>query len=173
MQIISFKKIRPKYNESNFIADGVKLIGGVVLSENVNIWFNSVVRADVNEIIIGENTNIQDLSMLHVTEKFNLIIGKNVTIGHNVVLHGCEVGAGSLIGMGATILDGAVVGKNCLVAAGSLVTPGKIFPDGSMIMGSPAKLVRALEESEINQYSTHYKSYVEYARTYMEDCSET
>ena len=114
MQLFSYLNFKPLYNETNFMASGSKIIGRVFLKENVNIWFNSVLRGDVNEIHVGENTNIQDLCMLHVTEDHNLIIGQNVTIGHSVILHGCEVGDSCLVGMGSHILDGAVIGDHCI-----------------------------------------------------------
>jgi carbonic anhydrase/acetyltransferase-like protein (isoleucine patch superfamily) len=169
MQLFKYKDRSPKVHNSCFIADGVKLIGDVIVGENASIWFNCVVRGDVNTISIGDNTNIQDLSMLHVTEVGPLIIGKNVTIGHCVILHACKIGDGSLIGMGANILDGAVIGKKCLIAAGSVVPPGKVYPDESFIMGSPAKVIRSLLPAEIEGYSNHYKSYVKYAGEFKDD----
>lgn len=168
MSLFSYKEHTPKILESNFIAPGAMIIGRVHLEQHVNIWYNCVLRGDVNKITIGENTNIQDLSMLHVTAKDALKIGKNVTVGHSVVLHGCTIGDGSLIGMGAKILDGVQIGNNSLVAAGSIVTPGKKFPDNSFIIGSPAICKRELTVDEIKQYSNHYKSYVGYAKDYLD-----
>ena len=150
-----------------FIADGVKVIGRAHLEDHVNIWFNSVVRADVNFIKIGKNTNVQDLCMLHVTEFNALTLGENTSLGHSVVLHGCKIGNGCLIGMGAIILDGAEIGDNCLVAAGSLVSPGKKFPAGSLIKGRPAVVERALAPEEIEKISNHYRSYVGYKEQYL------
>ncbi len=169
MQCFSYLNFAPKYNKSNMMANGSQLIGRVVLGEFANIWFNCVLRADVNEIRIGDNTNIQDLSMLHVTDSHPLDVGSNVTIGHSVILHGCSIGDGSLIGMGSKILDGAIIGKNCLVAAGSVVPPGKSYPDGSFIMGVPAKIKRNLRDEEIQEISNHYQYYVKYAKQYMSD----
>ena len=160
MTMYQYKNHQPKVGSECFIADSADVIGRVELADRANIWFQTVVRGDVNKIVIGENTNIQDLSILHVVEEFPLIIGKNVTVGHSVILHACEIGDGSLIGMGAKILDGAKIGKNCLVAAGSVVPPGKSYPDGSFIIGSPAKVKRELSEAEIEQYSNHYKTYL-------------
>lgn len=168
MNIIQFRGCSPRYNESNFLANGCHIIGKVILEDNVNIWFNSVVRGDVNEIHVGQNTNVQDLSIIHVTEKFPVKIGKNVTIGHSAILHGCCIGDGSLVGMGAKVLDGAKIGKNCLIAAGSVVPPGKTYEDGCLILGSPAKVVKKLSSDEIDQISNHYKSYVGYAKEYMD-----
>ena len=169
MKTLSYKEFFPTFNDSNFLAEGAKLIGRGNLERNVNIWFNAVIRGDVNQISIGENTNIQDLSVLHVTNQFELIIGKNVTVGHSAILHGCVIGDGSLIGMGAKILDGAKIGKNTLVAAGSVVAPGKVFREGVMLMGSPAKLKRERSTEESHAISNHYKSYVELANTYQTD----
>ncbi|MCT4641254.1 MAG: gamma carbonic anhydrase family protein [Bacteriovoracaceae bacterium] len=166
MEIYSYKQYTPKYNESNYIAAGVKIIGRANLGSHVNIWHNTVIRADVNKIEIEENSNIQDLSMLHVTHMSPLLIGKNVTVGHSVTLHGCCIGNNSLIGMGATILDGAKVGNFCIVAAGSTVPPNKCYEDYSMIMGAPAKMVRKLTDSEIDMLNKHYKSYLEYAQSF-------
>lgn len=166
MQILEYLDFLPNINETHFIAQGVAVIGRVELGDLVNIWFNAVIRGDVNKITIGENTNIQDLSMLHVTEKHALSIGKNVTIGHSVILHGCSIGDGCLIGMGSKILDGAIISKNSLVAAGSVVPPGKNFPEGVLIMGSPAKVMRSLSDEELNQINNHYKSYLVTAENY-------
>ncbi len=157
----------PKIGERVFAADGSKIIGRAELGDHVSVWYNSVIRADVNFIRIGKNTNIQDLCMLHVTEHNSLTIGENTSLGHSVVLHGCKIGNGCLIGMGAIILDGAVIGDNCLVAAGSMVTPNKTFPAGSMIKGRPAVVERALTPEEIFQISNHYKSYLVYKEQYL------
>lgn len=168
MQIYSYKDHKPSLGKDCFLADGARIIGRAVLQDQVNVWFNTVIRADVNEIFIGENTNIQDLSMLHVTEENGLTIGKNVTIGHSVTLHACKIGDGCLIGMGATILDGSKIGENSLVAAGSVVPPNKSFPPHSFIIGAPAKAVRTLEEQEKFLVSNHYKSYVGYAKEFLD-----
>lgn len=167
MGILSYKGITPKIKKTHYIAPGAKIIGNVKMGEWVNIWFNAVVRGDVNEITIGANTNIQDLSMLHVTSSHPLEVGENVTIGHSCILHGCKVGNNSLIGMGAKLLDGAMIGEKCLVGAGSIVTPGKKFPDKVMIIGAPAKVVRELTTDEIKMISEHYRTYLETAQQYM------
>lgn len=159
----SYKEFSPNVADSCFIAPSCDLIGRVSLGEQVNIWYQCVVRGDVNEIIIGENTNIQDLSMLHVVEEIPLIIGANVSVGHKVTLHACRIEDHCLIGMDSVILDGAVIGRNSVVAAGSVVPPGRIYPANSMIMGAPAKVVRALSEDEKKRYGEHYKSYLKYA----------
>ena len=167
MPLYSFKGIKPQYDSSVFIAPSADVIGKVVLDENVNIWYQCVARGDVNYIRIGKNTNVQDLSMLHVTKDFALTIGENVSIGHHVVLHGCTIGNGCLIGMGAIIMDGAEIGENCVVAGGSVVPPGKKYPPRSMIMGNPAVVKRELTLEERVQYSNHYKSYVSYKSEFM------
>lgn len=167
MSLSRYLQFQPELGERVYIADGVKVIGRAQLGNHVNIWFNSVVRADVNFIKIGENTNVQDLCMLHVTEMNSLTIGSNTSLGHSVVLHGCKIGNGCLIGMGAIILDGSEIGDNSIVAAGSLVTPGKKFPPGSMIKGRPAVVERALTPEEIIKTSNHYKAYIGYKEQYL------
>lgn len=167
MTLSPYLKYAPTLGERVFIADGAKVIGRAVLGDHVSIWFNTVIRADVNFIRIGNNTNVQDLCMFHVTELNDLTIGENTSFGHSVVLHGCKIGSGCLIGMGAIILDGAEIGDNSLVAAGSLVSPGKKFPAGSMIKGRPAQVERPLTSEELERVSNHYKSYVNYKEQYL------
>lgn len=167
MSLSRYLNFTPTLGERVFVADGAKVIGRAELADHVNIWFNSVVRADVNFIKIGKNTNVQDLCMLHVTELNSLTLGENTSLGHSVVLHGCKVGNGCLIGMGAIILDGAEIGDHSLVAAGSLVTPGKKFPPGSLIKGRPAVVERPLTPEEIQNISNHYQSYVTYKEQYL------
>lgn len=157
-----------EFGDAVYIAPGAQIVGRVRFGHHVSVWHNCVVRADVNFIRVGDNTNVQDLSMLHVTEKDALTIGKNVSIGHSVVLHGCTIGDSCLIGMGAIILDGAVIGENSVVAAGSLVAPGKTFPPGSMIMGRPATVVRELTPEEKFKYANHYRAYLAYKDQYLE-----
>jgi carbonic anhydrase/acetyltransferase-like protein (isoleucine patch superfamily) len=169
MNLYSFKEHTPMIGDNCFMAAGSQIIGNIVLEENANIWFNSVLRGDVNQVFIGKNTNIQDLSMLHVTQADPLIIKENVTIGHSVTLHGCIVERNCLIGMGATVLDRSVIGEYSIVAAGSVVSPNKVFPPKSMIMGVPAKVVRQLSEKEIDMLNNHYKSYVKYAAEFNDE----
>lgn len=169
MNLYSFKEHTPQIGTNCYIAPGSQVIGRVTLEENTNVWFNTVLRGDVNHIFIGRNTNVQDLSMLHVTENNPLIIQENVTIGHSVTLHGCTVEKNCLIGMGATLLDKSVIGEYSIVAAGSVVSPNKVFPPRSMIMGVPAKVVRALNENEIEMLNLHYKSYVKYASEFNDE----
>ena len=169
--IYKYKEFTPKISETSYIAPTAVVIGDVDLAEDSNIWFQSVLRGDVNHIRVGRGTNIQDLSMLHVTEKDPLIIGDHVTVGHSVILHACTIENGCLIGMGAKVLDGAVIGEKSLVAAGSVVPPGKVYPKNSFIMGIPAKRMRALTEAEIAEYSEHYSTYVTLAKSYRKDFS--
>jgi len=169
MNLYSFKEHTPQIGTNCYIAPGSQVIGRVTLEENTNVWFNTVLRGDVNHIFIGRNTNVQDLSMLHVTDNNPLIIQENVTIGHSVTLHGCTVEKNCLIGMGATLLDKSVIGEYSIVAAGSVVSPNKVFPPRSMIMGVPAKVVRALNENEIEMLNLHYKSYVKYASEFNDE----
>jgi carbonic anhydrase/acetyltransferase-like protein (isoleucine patch superfamily) len=129
-----------------WIADSASVIGRVRLKSNSSVWFGAVLRGDNEWIELGERSQIQDNSTLHTDPGFPLVIGENCVIGHNVMLHGCMVGSGSLIGMGAIVLNGAKIGKNCLVGAGALVTEGKEFPDNSLIVGTPARAIRALDD---------------------------
>ena len=149
----------PQVADSAWVADSAQVMGDVQLDENVSIWFNCTLRGDNDPITIGEGSNIQDGSVLHTDEGIPLTIGKRVTVGHMVMLHGCTIGDESLIGIGAVVLNGAKIGKNCLVGAGALVTEGKEFHDGSMILGSPAKVVRQLTPEQIEglrQSAQHY-----------------
>ena len=147
--------------ETIYIASGAFVIGDVTLGENVGIWYNAVVRGDTNSIYIGNNTNVQDNATLHTDKDFKLHIGDSVTIGHNAVVHGCTVGDNTVIGMGSIILSGAVIGKNCIIGAGSLVTGKMNIPDSSLVMGSPAKIVRPLMKKEIEANRENAIHYVE------------
>lgn len=168
MTIHSYKNQTPSLAEGVFIAASADIIGRVSLGPDVSIWFQAVVRADVNEITIGAGTNVQDQCCLHVTGERTLTIGKAVTIGHGATLHACTIGDHCLIGMKATILDGAVIGANSLVAAGSLVTPEKKFPANSLIQGSPARVVRELTAEERERYGKHYLSYITLKADYLQ-----
>jgi carbonic anhydrase/acetyltransferase-like protein (isoleucine patch superfamily) len=169
-----FKNYTPKIKKSAWVAPSADVIGNVKLGKDSSIWFGCVVRGDVNKIRIGTRTNIQDLSMIHVTNEereCNLkgnptIIGDDVTIGHKVMLHGCTIKNKCLIGMSATILDGAVIGEGSIVGANSLVTSNKIFPPRSLIMGSPAKVVKTLTEEEVFALKKHAGLYVDYKNDY-------
>lgn len=150
----------------NFIADNAVLIGSVVLEKNASVWFNSVLRGDNATITVGENSNVQDGSVLHTDPGIALTIGKNVTVGHKVMLHGCTIGDNTLIGINAVILNHAVIGKNCLIGANTLITENKEIPDGSMVMGSPGKVVRPLTLPEIQMLALSAQHYVHNAKRY-------
>ena len=155
--------------EDYFVADNATVIGSVVLENNASIWFNAVLRGDNDVISIGENANIQDGSVLHTDTGFPLRVGKNVTVGHMVMLHGCEIGEGSLIGINSVILNGAKIGKHCLIGANSLIAEGKEIPDGSMVMGSPGKIVRQLTPEQIRGLALSAQHYVENFKRYKRD----
>lgn len=159
MAVYELDGVAPLIADSAWIAGSAEVIGDVKLGENVSIWPAAVLRGDTDSITIGDGTNIQDGSVLHADKGKPLQIGKNVTAGHQVMLHGCTIGDESLIGIGSVILNGAVIGRHSLVGARSLVTEGKVFPDGVMILGSPAKVVRSLTDDEIEglrRSAAHY-----------------
>ncbi len=164
----------PEYvNElSTYVAPGAMVIGEVAVGDNVSLWPYVVIRGDNEPITIGANTNIQEHSLLHTDPGFSINIGEGCTIGHRAILHGCKIGNNSLVGMGAIVLNGAKIGNNCLVGAGALVTEGKEFPDGSLIVGSPAKVVRALSEAEIARLSVSAAHYVANGRRFKAGLSE-
>jgi carbonic anhydrase/acetyltransferase-like protein (isoleucine patch superfamily) len=170
--ILKHKDISPQLDASVFVATSACVIGDVQIGKDSSLWFNVVVRGDVNYIRIGERTNIQDGTVVHVTnETHPTIIGNDVTVGHNATLHGCTVEDGSLIGIGAIVLDGAIVGASSLVAAGSIVAPGTRVPPRSLVMGSPGRVKRTLSDDEcssIHATSVHYLSYQEDYRSHVE-----
>jgi len=171
--IRSFQGKRPVIPASCYVDETAVVIGEVKLGERASLWCNVVVRGDVDAIEIGDETNIQDLSCLHVQGGvFPLKIGARVTVGHHVMLHGCTVGDGCLIGMGATVLDGCVIGERSLIAAGSLLTPGTVVPPGSMVMGSPAKVKRPLNEAELTLLELSAAHYVENAALFLSESRE-
>ena len=165
--ILPYNGIEPKIDESVFICDGAFVIGDVVLEKNVSVWFNAVVRGDVNYIRVGESTNIQDGSILHVTyQKYPLIIGKEVTIGHGVVIHGCQIKDRVLIGIGAILLDNCKVNSNSFIAAGTLVKENFIVPEGVLVAGVPGKIVRDLTDIEIKKIKRSSDNYIMYVNNY-------
>lgn len=173
----SFKNTSPTLGERSWVAASADIIGDVTCGEDCSIWFGCVVRGDVHYISIGSRVNIQDLSMIHVThykkeDKSDgnpTIIGDDVTIGHRVMLHGCTIESACLIGMSATILDGAVIGRESIVGAGALVTKGKKFPPRSLIMGSPAKVIRELSDDEVKELYASAQRYVAFKEEYREE----
>ncbi len=150
-----------------YVAPGAHVVGDVRLGRDVGVWFGAVIRGDVAPIAVGARTNIQEGAMLHADPGFPLAIGEGCTIGHHAIVHGCTVGDNTLIGMGATVLNGARIGANCLVGAGALVTEGKEFPDGSLIVGAPAKVVRALDAAAIEALRQSADRYVANARRFQ------
>jgi carbonic anhydrase/acetyltransferase-like protein (isoleucine patch superfamily) len=166
MAIYELDGVAPRIADSAWVAESAQVIGDVELADEVSIWFGAVIRGDMDSIRIGRRTNIQDLSVLHADAGMPLTLGEDVTVGHQVMLHGCTVGDGSLIGIGAVVLNGARIGKGCLVGAGSLVTEGKAFPDGSMILGSPAKVVRQLSPEQLEGLRQSARHYVDNARRF-------
>lgn len=163
-----FQHNSPKIHESVFIAEDAVIIGSVEIGEQSSVWYGCILRGDVNFIRIGERTNIQDASVIHVSSKTNpTILQDEITVGHRVTLHGCHVESNCLIGIGSIILDGARIGRNSLVAAGSLVTPGTQVPPRSLVMGSPARVKRELTDEEVEKYSKNWKNYVELSKVYL------
>jgi len=159
MAIYELDQIAPRVAASAWVADSAQVMGNVELAEDSSVWFGAVIRGDTETIRIGRGSNIQDASVLHADIGKPLTVGDNVTVGHQVMLHGCTIGDGSLIGIGAIVLNGAKIGKGCIVGAGALVTEGKEFPDGSMIIGSPAKAVRELtpeQQAGLTLSALHY-----------------
>ena len=149
MPIRAFQGVTPQLGEEVFIADGAMVIGDVHLGDHASVWYGSVLRGDVGSIRIGARTNIQDLSVVHVTDGVaDTDVGPDCTVGHRVILHGCTVEQGCLIGMGAILLDGCVIGRGSLIGAGALVPPGKVIPPFSVVLGAPGKIVRQLSEDE-------------------------
>jgi carbonic anhydrase/acetyltransferase-like protein (isoleucine patch superfamily) len=160
---------RPRIHASCFVAPSAQIIGGVVLEEDVSIWFNVVLRGDNDLITVGRESNIQDLSMLHTDDGIPLTLGQGVTVGHKVMLHGCEVGDFSLIGMNSVILNRAKIGKHCLIGANTLITENKVIPDGSMVVGSPGRILRTLSDVEITVLKASAAHYVQNARRFKAD----
>lgn len=149
MTLFSLDGIAPELHEDTWIAPDANLIGRIVVEAAASVWFSSTLRGDNEVITVGAGSNIQENCVLHTDMGYPLSIGKGCTIGHKVMLHGCTIGDNSLIGMGATVLNGAKIGNNCLIGAGALITEGKEIPDGSLVMGVPGKVVRALDEAGI------------------------
>jgi carbonic anhydrase/acetyltransferase-like protein (isoleucine patch superfamily) len=165
--MLDFSAQKPEIHPETFIADGARIVGRVVLNAGVSVWYNSVLRADVGEIVVGRNTNIQDNCTVHVDFGLNTVLGENVTVGHGVILHACTVGDNCIIGMGSTVLDGAVIPPNSILAAGSLVAPRKTYPGGSLILGSPARVARMLSDEEIRHLVEHAEGYLAFWKAYL------
>ena len=168
MTLYALDGMAPQVDDTAWVAPDANLIGKVVLEENASVWFGCTLRGDNEEIRVCAGTNVQENVVCHTDMGFPLTIGAGCTIGHKVMLHGCTIGENTLIGMGATILNGAKIGKNCLIGAGALVTEGKEIPDGSLVMGMPAKVVRALDDEAIRRLEASALHYQQNARRYAE-----
>jgi carbonic anhydrase/acetyltransferase-like protein (isoleucine patch superfamily) len=163
---MNFKSYSPKISQGVFIAESANVIGQVTINDDSSIWFSTVLRGDINNISIGKGTNIQDNTTVHVDRAHSTGIGDYVTIGHNAVIHGCTIKDRCLIGIGAIILNGAVIGEDCIVGANSLVTQDKVFPPGSLILGSPAKVIRPLTTEEKQQIISSANNYIKLSIEY-------
>ncbi|MCD6122581.1 MAG: gamma carbonic anhydrase family protein [Spirochaetales bacterium] len=161
--IYPYNEKKPEVKEAIFIAENSTITGEVILKKNVSIWFGAVLRADIAPITVGEGSNIQDNAVVHVDYGSPAVIGNYVTIGHSAVIHGCIIGDTCIVGMGAVVLSGAVIGANCIIGAGTLVTENKVFPDNSLIVGVPARAVRALKEDDISKIMQNALHYIEIA----------
>ncbi len=168
MAVYELDGVVPEIADSAWVADSAQVIGRVTLEAQASLWFGVVARGDSDHLHIGAGSNIQDNTVLHADAGQPLLVGERVTVGHQVVLHGCTIGDESLIGIGAVVLNGAKIGKNCLVGAGALVTEGKEFPDGSMILGSPAKAVRQLTPAQIEGLRQSARHYTDNARRFRD-----
>ena len=157
---------KPIFKGDYYVAPNAAVIGSVVMEANASVWFNVTIRGDNDVITLGENVNVQDGSVIHTDSGKPVVLHRNVSLGHMVMLHGCTVGENSLIGIGAIILDNVTIGKNCLIGAGSLIPPGKAIPDGSLVLGSPGKVMRSLTEEEIRMNTWIAEHYVERSGKY-------
>ena len=169
MPIYKLGTLTPELDPQSWVAPNAAVIGQVVMKKNASVWWNCTVRGDTDRIIIGENTNIQDGSIVHTNRGIVVTLGDHVTVGHGVILHGCTIGDRCLIGMGATILNHAVVGKNSLVGANSLLPEGKVYPERSLIMGAPAKVVRELTDEEVAHLTDSAERYVKNWNRYQQE----
>ena len=169
---LDYREYKPQIDETVFLAPNCTIIGRCYIGESSSIWFNTVIRADVNEIRIGRNTNIQDCTVIHCDSDYPTVIGDNVTVGHNAIIHGCKIGSNCIIGMGSTILDNADIGDNVIVGANSLITSGKKIPSGVLVMGSPARVVRELTVNELKKIEESYKDYMTKAKEYKKELFE-
>lgn len=158
--------MKPVVHKSVFVAETAAIRGNVTVHENASIYFGAVLRAETDPITVGEGTNIQDNCVVHADPGFPAVIGRDCTVGHGAILHGCTIGDNTLVGMGAIVLNGAVVGRDCIIAAGALVTQGAVIPDGSMVMGAPAKVRRSLTAEEIAQNAASAAAYRHEAQQY-------
>lgn len=167
--LLPFEGATPKLGDDVYIAPGARVIGNVALGDEASVWYNAVIRGDLERVDIGARTNVQDGTVIHIESgQFPTIIGEGVTIGHKALVHACTIGDNCLIGMGSIILDGAVIEDNTLIAAGAVVTPGTTIPSGTLAMGTPAKVVRELSAEEIQHFKASAAHYVELARRHRD-----
>ena len=165
-----FRGKHPQIHPTAFIEESAQVIGDVVIGEGSSVWFNAVVRGDVFHIRIGARTNVQDGTVIHVSNGTHAtILEDEVTVGHNVTLHGCHVGRGCLVGMGSIVMDGVRVGERSLVAAGALLAPGTVVPPRSLVIGAPARVKRPLTDEEVASLDLYWQNYIEYTRQYREE----
>ena len=164
--IYEFESSTPVLDQDSWIASNAVLIGKVILRKDVSIWFNVVLRGDIEPITIGEGSNVQDGSVFHTDPGCPVTLGKNVTVGHMVMLHGCEIGDDTLIGIGSTILNKTKIGKNCIIGANTLIPENKIIPDRSLVLGSPGKVIRQVTDEEVEEIKENAKHYVENYKKY-------
>ncbi|USK75990.1 gamma carbonic anhydrase family protein [Peribacillus frigoritolerans] len=159
--IIPYNNKKPSIDDSVFVAPGAHLIGDISIGKNSTIWFNAVLRGDEDSITIGEKCSIQDNSTIHLFEGCPVVIENEVTVGHNVILHGCKIGKRSIIGMGSTILDNVEIGEECIVGANTLISSGKIIPPRSLVIGTPGKVVRRLNDKDLELIQLSIDTYVQ------------
>ena len=169
MAIYRLGEHTPQIDPQSWVAPNATLIGQVVLARNASVWWQCTLRGDTDRLIVGENSNIQDGSVLHTDPGLQLVVGANVTVGHKVTLHGCTIGDGSLIGMGAILLNRSVIGKNSLVGANTLIPEGKVFPERVLIVGSPGKVVRELSDDEVARLPGSAERYVQNWQRYQRE----
>jgi carbonic anhydrase/acetyltransferase-like protein (isoleucine patch superfamily) len=169
MPLYALDGVTPKIADKDrlWVAPDAHVMGDVTLGLDVGIWFGSVLRGDNDPLVVGNRTNIQEGTMMHTDLGYPLTLGEDCTIGHHAILHGCTIGNRSLVGMGATVLNGAVIGENCLIGANALVTEGKQIPDGSLVIGAPAKVVRPLSDEEMAGLKVSAENYVANARRFL------
>ena len=165
--IIEFRGKKPKFSSSTFLASSADVIGDVVIGNDVSVWYNSVIRGDFNIINIGDGTNIQDNSVLHVDIGEPLKIGQNTTIGHSCIIHGCTIGDSCLIGMGSLVMNRVVIGSNCIIGAGTLITQDTIIPDNSVVVGRPGKILRQTNKSDLDYINNNAQTYITLKNKYL------
>ncbi|MFH1729406.1 MAG: gamma carbonic anhydrase family protein [Pseudomonadota bacterium] len=166
MALHVFKETKPEINDKAFVADGAALIGNVKVAAGATIWFNAVLRADINEIEIGANSNVQDCACIHVSNEFKTKLGEYVTVGHNAVVHGSIIGDNTLIGMGAVLNDGCVIGRNCVIGSGAVLAPKSKIEDNSLVVGVPGKVVKTLGNGAVAMIKENAAEYVNLGKAY-------